>query len=64
VRVERPEVTTSSVFIMTNTSTESESTDPGSGESPFLIGGEVGYSILCNAVIIIILYSIEDVITK
>jgi len=57
VRVERPEVTTSSVFIMTNTSTESDSTDSGSGESPFLIGGEVGYSILCNAVMIIIYFT-------
>jgi len=41
VRVERPEVITSSVFIMTNTSTESESADSGSGESPILIGGAV-----------------------
>jgi len=39
---------------MTNTSTESESADSGSGEFPFLIGEEVGYSILWNPVMIII----------
>jgi len=50
VRVERPEVTTSSVFIMTNISTETESTDSGSGESPFLIDGEVLEDTSKNAV--------------